>query len=607
VIEVVSGLETRKDLHSPHKAYLQRLKDHQSALTDLDRKESILGNARIVIFLAGCLAAWMAFGAGWLSAWWLALIVAAFLIVLPLHDRVRRDIARSKRAIGFCERGLARLEERWIGQGEPGARFLDETHPYAPDLDLFGQGSLFELLCTARTSVGESTLANWLKTPALFEEIRTRQMAVDEIRPSFTLREDLALLGADIPAGIDLDSLGRWATGPRILFSGALRWLTLGLALATSLALLAWLLDWTSRWPFFILLVIEGAYAWSLSSRVHRVLGPIEKRAADLAIFYGILQRIERERFTAPWLIRLQEALKTEGRPPSERFAQLVELIEWLNAKRNQIFTPLALMLLWDTQFAFAIEAWRSHCGSGIPRWLEAVGQFEALSSLATYAFENPDDPFPDLVDKGPVIEGIDLGHPLLPRDQCVRNDLRLNTDRRVLVVSGSNMSGKSTYLRTIGVNVVLAQAGAPVRASRLRLSSLAVGATLRIQDSLQAGKSRFYAEITRVRQLVDLAKGPLPLLFLLDEIFHGTNSHDRRLGAEGVVKSLIKLGAIGLVTTHDLALADIAERLAPQVANVHFEDQIKDGQITFDYRVHPGVVQHSNALALMRAVGLEV
>jgi DNA mismatch repair ATPase MutS len=204
-------------------------------------------------------------------------------------------------------------------------------------------------------------------------------------------------------------------------------------------------------------------------------------------------------------------------------------------------------------------------------------------------------------------LDGEQLGHPLLPRAQCVRNDLLLSTNLRVLVVSGSNMSGKSTYLRTAGINEVLALAGAPVRAARMKLSPLAVGATLRIQDSLQAGRSRFYAEITRVRQLVDLAKGPLPLLFLLDEIFHGTNSHDRRLGAEGVVRSLIGLNAIGLVTTHDLALADIADRLAPHVANVHFEDQMKGDQITFDYRVHPGVVRHSNALALMRAVGLDV
>jgi DNA mismatch repair ATPase MutS len=168
-------------------------------------------------------------------------------------------------------------------------------------------------------------------------------------------------------------------------------------------------------------------------------------------------------------------------------------------------------------------------------------------------------------------------------------------------------MSGKSTLLRTVGVNAVLAQAGAPVRAARLSLTPVAVGATLRIQDSLQAGRSRFYAEITRVRQMVDLARGPLPLLFLFDELFNGTNSHDRCVGAEGVVRGLSDLGAIGLVTTHDLILAQIADKLAPKVVNVHFEDRLEDGKMLFDYRMRPGVVQHSNALALMRAIGLEV
>jgi DNA mismatch repair ATPase MutS len=184
---------------------------------------------------------------------------------------------------------------------------------------------------------------------------------------------------------------------------------------------------------------------------------------------------------------------------------------------------------------------------------------------------------------------------------------LTLGGERQVLVVSGSNMSGKSTMLRTVGISAVLALAGAPVRARRLRLTPLAIGATLRIQDSLQAGRSRFFAEITRVRQLVDLSRGPLPLLFLLDEVFHGTNSHDRRVGAAAVVRGLIERGAIGLVTTHDLALTSIVERLAPHAENVHFEDQFENGAMHFDYRMREGVVRHSNALALMRAVGLEV
>jgi DNA mismatch repair ATPase MutS len=199
------------------------------------------------------------------------------------------------------------------------------------------------------------------------------------------------------------------------------------------------------------------------------------------------------------------------------------------------------------------------------------------------------------------------LGHPLIPESRNVRTDLRLSDEPRVLVVSGSNMSGKSTLLRTAGVNVVLALAGAPVRARRLRLSPLQVGASIHIQDSLQAGASRFYAEIKRLRQIVDLTHGSVPVLFLLDEILHGTNSHDRRIGAEGVVRGLLDRGAIGLVTTHDLALARVAEELAPLAANVHFEDRLEDGKMTFDYRLRPGVVQRSNALELMRSVGLEV
>ena len=256
-------------------------------------------------------------------------------------------------------------------------------------------------------------------------------------------------------------------------------------------------------------------------------------------------------------------------------------------------------------------------------RWLDAAAELEALSSLAGYAFEHPEDPFPEVLDldpaRGAVLRGEALRHPLLPA--AVPNDVSLGGDGpRVLLVSGSNMSGKSTYLRTVGVNVVLALAGAPVRAARLALTPLHAGATLRIQDSLQAGKSRFYAEITRLKELADLAAGDLPLLFLLDEILHGTNSHDRRIGAEAILHGLVAKGAIGLVTTHDLALTELARQTAGRVgegpagatqaaplANAHFEDQVKDGEIAFDYRLRPGVVAHSNALALMRAVGLRV
>jgi DNA mismatch repair ATPase MutS len=295
------------------------------------------------------------------------------------------------------------------------------------------------------------------------------------------------------------------------------------------------------------------------------------------------------------------------------RLAALGRLIDLLDARRNQLFLPLSSLLLWATQLAHAIESWRTISGPAVPRWLATVGEFEALCALASYAWENPDDPFPQVVaaGDGPRFDGEGLGHPLIPGDVCVRNDVRLAADGsgdgpRALVISGSNMSGKSTLLRTVGVNTVLALAGAPVRARRLMLTPLSVGATLRVHDSLQAGTSRFYAEITRLRKIVDLTAGTPPPLFLLDEMLNGTNSRDRRIGAEAVLKGLIGRGGVGLVTTHDLALSEIAEALAPRAANVHFEDHLEDGQMTFDYICRPGVMTKSNALELMRAVGLD-
>jgi DNA mismatch repair ATPase MutS len=235
------------------------------------------------------------------------------------------------------------------------------------------------------------------------------------------------------------------------------------------------------------------------------------------------------------------------------------------------------------------------------------VAELEALLALASYAFEHPHDPFPEVVDSGPLLDGEGLAHPLIAPARAVPNDVRLDQTLRLLIVSGSNMSGKSTLLRTLGVNVVLGLAGAPVRARRLRLSRLALGTSLHVHDSLQAGQSRFYAEITRLRLLVDLSRTEPPLLFLLDELLHGTNSSDRRAGAEAVLRGLVARGALGLVTTHDLALGAVADDLAPLGANVHFEDRLEAGRMSFDYRLRPGVVRRSNALELMRAVGLEV
>jgi hypothetical protein len=629
------GEDVEQTRQGPAEEYARRLEQRRQRATRLAWRERLAGNARLVVFLAGLALAWPVFVRGTLSPWWLLVPAVLYAVLLLWHERVTHAWHRARRAADFYEAGLARFEDRWRGKGVGGARFLDETHPYAADLDLFGPGSLFELLCTARTRRGEDTLAGWLKAPAPPDEVRARQEAVADLRPRLDLREDLGVLGGDVPAGVDFDAVVTWAAAPGILPHRSLRWVALVLGLVTTTALAGWVLTFTGlldasdpvgaffvRWgsvPFDLALLVQLAFAGALAGRVRRVLGAVERRSRDLALLAGVLERLERESFTAARLAALRAELEAppaslaeavagaRAARPSQRIARLRGLVELLESRRNQLFAPLAYLLLLGTQAAFAVEKWRRAAGPAVGRWLAVVGEFEALGALAAYAYEHPDDPFPEIVEAGPCYDGEGLGHPLLPGGRCVPNDLCLGEPVRVCVVSGSNMSGKSTFLRTVGVNAVLALAGAPVRARRLRLSPLAVGATLRIQDSLQAGRSRFYAELLRLRQVVDLARGPVPLLFLLDEIFAGTNSHDRRLGADALVRGLVRAGAIGLVTTHDLSLTHIADGLGPQGANVHFADHFEQGAMTFDYRLRPGVVRHSNALALMRSVGLEV
>ena len=273
---------------------------------------------------------------------------------------------------------------------------------------------------------------------------------------------------------------------------------------------------------------------------------------------------------------------------------------------RNQFFAPLAILLALPVHLAHSIETWRHRVGRHIDTWLDAVGDFEAVMSLGGYAFEHPDYVFPTISDESTVFEAEDIGHPLLFADECVRNSVSMNADKQLVLISGSNMSGKSTLLRTVGISTVLALAGAPVHAKQLTLSVLQVGTAMRVSDSLQEGKSLFFAVLGRLKRVVDLGSEQRPLMFLLDEILQGTNSHDRRIGAEAVIRSLVDRGAIGMVTTHDLALTEIGSSI-PGTENVHFADSLKDGEMTFDYQLRPGVVQKSNAIDLMRLVGLDV
>jgi hypothetical protein len=444
-------------------------------------------------------------------------------------------------------------------------------------------------------------------SPASLDEISKRQKAVDELRNNLDLREDLAILGDDVRATIRPEWMKRWGARPRLLYSPTARAVAPIISMLMIASLVYYWGFYGSGWFVLAAIGLGSGFALQYKTRVREVTDAVAEPVKDLQTFSLLLARLEKEQWNTEKLQGLRASLDTNGRPPSQKIHKLVMLIEWLNSRLNPFFAAIfAPLLLWSTQFAFAIEEWRAQHGQAIGTWLDAVGELEALCSFSAYAYEHSDDPFPEIVESGTMLDGEDMRHPLLPASQCVANSLKLDRERQLLLISGSNMSGKSTLLRTVGVNVALALAGAPVRAKRMRVSILAIGATIRVVDSLQQGTSRFYAEIQRLKRIMDLTKN-MPVLFLLDEILHGTNSHDRAVGAEAVIRGLLARGAIGLVTTHDLALVKLAESLGPQAANFHFQDHLEDGRMVFDYRLRPGVIEKSNALELMRAVGLEV
>jgi hypothetical protein len=590
----------------PSQEYRRRHAAWIAAIAKHDRVHLFVSNLRLVAVVAAVVILWLAVWRDAVSAAWLAAPALAFVLLLVWHARVLNTLDRARRAKAYYERGLSRLDGTWVGTGPDGSRFLD-GHPYARDLDLFGYGSLFQLLSTARTEAGEETLASWLSHTASSSDVLARQGGVAELRERIEFREKLAVLAAEAHVS-RTGAMTRWVNQAPAGFGAWHAWLfALCTAATTVLAVLAMTTSVTFG-AFAAWVAVQAAIVSIWRTRVRDVLKGVDEASYDLGLLSELLERIEGEEFQSLQLKALRRALVVNDVLPSRRIAQLQLLLAVRDAPRNEFVRPFALLLVLRSHAAVAIDRWHARYRSHLALWLEAVGELEALTSLGTYAFEHPGDAFPTLVEGSPVFDARGLRHPLIPESKAVPNDVSLGGDSaRVLIVSGSNMSGKSTLLRAVGTNAVLALAGGAVRADSLTLSPLVIGTTIRVEDSLQEGQSRFYAEILRIRDIVEQTSGARPMLFLLDEILHGTNSYDRRIGAEAIVRALVEAGAIGLVTTHDLALTAVTDMFDHRARNVHFEDRIENGVMAFDYQMRDGVVERSNALELMRAVGIKV
>jgi MutS domain V len=591
---------------SPSEEYRQRQRAREARVAHFEKLHIRLGNIRLLLVIAALAAIWWRFERDAFSAWWLLLPVFLFSALAIYHARALRMRQRAERAVDVYRKGLARIEDRWIGTGNQEEPVDLSSSLYAADLDLFGRGSLFELLSQARTRMGADSLANWLLISSSREKIAERHVAVTELRTRLDLRDEMAILGEDLKIGVHPEVLTKWAEAPNQLPGQALRWMAFVLAIGAIGAAILWG-ETGIKALFFSVVLVEGIIFAALRRPTKEVLESTPQAFEDVQLLASLLVRLEREQFEAPRLQTIKDKLFSHHLAASQAIARLGTIVQCIYSLDNPFMRLFNLPLLYSVQVAFAAEAWRRKYGGSVRSWLNMMGEFEALLSIAAYSYEHPADPFPEFIEGEPTFNASQLGHPLIPAVKCVRNDVSICDEARVLLVSGSNMSGKSTLMRAVGINTVLAMAGAPVRAQSMQLTPLRVGASILVNDSLLEGNSRFYAEITRLRQICVLAEERPPVLFLLDELLQGTNSHDRLIGAEGIICALVNSGAIGFVSTHDLALTSIATLADGRLHNVHFQDEIVDGKMRFDFLLREGVVPKSNGIELMRLIGLDV
>lgn len=595
------------------RTYEKRKTERAATLGALEGRARAVGLARAAVVVAVIALLGAIVWAHLPDVAWLGVLalVASFAALVVVHARIYAAKDRAAAAVAFYEAGLSRLAGTWLTSPKPaGDRFSREDHPYGDDLDVYGAGSLFRLLDATSTRFGEETLSAWLsgERPGAYPDgVKARQAAVKDVASRLDLRENLAVLGS---------MLGEEKPDPRPFLAWATEapggvpvvWVARILPLFTIGAFVLGHAGLLHPRAFFAPLALSYVLTFALAAKVAPIVNRASSRESALSRYADLIALVEAEAFEAPLLADLQARLKTSGLSATAELRRLGAIVGFLDARENGMFRfVIAPVFLWDINCASFLDAWRARAGKVAPAWFEALGELEALASLANFAFENEDYAWPEL-GEGARFEAEALAHPLLPRDKRVANDVSVPGPGAALVITGSNMAGKSTMLRALGVNAVLALAGAPACARRLSMGPLTVVTSMRVRDSLGDGTSRFYAELKKLRRVLDAArKGDPPAFYLLDEVLHGTNARERLIGARALVKELSRIGAVGAISTHDLALGELEDELAGKVKNVHFEEQVEGEVMTFDYKLRPGVVQSSNALRLMKIVGLDV
>jgi len=593
---------------SPSEIYTQRTEHFSQEANRLQKLENRLSLARLISFLMGLILFFLLISisiTGAILALVLCLILFGWLVKYFAYTEKEKNFYRHLETINRLE--LLCLDGSFFEYAD-GSEYTSRDHPNSFDLDLFGHASLFQYINRTTSKPAADMLADWLKAPAPFDEISSRQQAVIELKPKIEWRQKMITLGYDHPTGEkDPKDLLTWVFGRNyFLRSRYLKIITYSLS---ALGLLSTVLVILGA-PAALLVPVLGInflYYFSQAKNITRLQNQVGKTAEMLETYASTIEMIEGEAFNSPELTDLQSVF-TADIPVSVRIKRLSKLVSRLDVRLNvMVAIPLNLFFFWDIHCCLALEKWKSRHAPEISLWFSAMAKFEVLSGFANMAFNNPGWVLPEVVPGYFTFRAENAGHPLIPAGRRISNTLEISQPGKTVLITGSNMSGKSTFLRTCGVNAILALAGAPVCADTFTISHVQVFSSMRISDSLEDNTSSFYAELKRLAAIIQTSEHNQKVFLLLDEILRGTNSNDRYTGSVALIKQLIGYGTVSVLATHDLKLADLAEELPGKIDNYHFDVKIDGEELYFDYKLTPGICTSMNASILMKKMGIRM
>jgi hypothetical protein len=597
-------------MSDPSAMYQQQISIHQEALRKHTRLSNLFGWLRfgsIVLMITSIILFWQ--GNIVLLVTLPTLFTGCFLYLLSRDLDNKSKINNLKRLIAINETELAVLRHNFT-QLPSGEQYKSALHEYANDLDIFGRASLYQYINRTNSEQGARRLADWLLDPAPLETIKLRQQALKELVPEFSWRQQLQSCGKDSSVTFAVQqSVEQWVAQP-LQFIHKQYWQLLRYILPLiSFGLLGiHLAGIINASTFYPLLFLQLVISLGISKKVMPAYIQLNKTTLQLDSLSSCLAWIEQKEFKAPLLQFHDRSSDGHSTPASQKIKKLKKILDLLDIRLNPlVFLPLNAFLFWDLQQVFALEKWKNGNKENVSLWFHEVAEMEALTSLATLSFNHPHWCFPVISELKAVVDGMQVGHPLIPADKMVYNDFSTEGTNKMNIITGSNMAGKSTFLRSIGVNIVLAMMGAPVCAKTFTVSHMKVISSMRVSDNLEESTSTFYAELKKLKEIIESVYAGNQVFLLLDEILRGTNSADRHTGSEALIKQLVQHNGAGMIATHDLALAKLEETLPGKVVNYHFDVQVANEELYFDYKLKRGVCTSMNASILMKKIGIEL